>query len=191
MWIGTSTRNISHRHTNTPFRYLLWSKLSHLVRGQTFEQEASKQSSKNSLTQWYIVVFGGRYSNGAWDPHQCPFCHTHTTLFTSQKVEMRDVRVCQMWNRMRDCFWWTWSNITLTAAMSQPRHCEIYIFFTLTSFSYFKIIKTPACLLCVYNICRTAAICFWFFDFFPSLWSLPIWSLSLQSFSMFVWAKMR
>lgn len=90
MWIRTSTRNISHRHTNTPFRYLLWSKLSHLVRGQTFEQEASKQSSKNSLTQWYIVVFGGRYSNGAWDPHQCPFCHTRYTFHL--KSESWDAR---------------------------------------------------------------------------------------------------
>lgn len=46
------------------------------LKGQKLEQEASKQSSENRLTQWCIVVFGGRYCNGAWDPLQCPFCLT-------------------------------------------------------------------------------------------------------------------
>lgn len=78
--------HFTHTHTNTPFRYLLWSELSHLrkrkkkKKGQKFEQEAWKQSSNNSLTQWYIVVFGGRYWNGAWDLQPCPFCLTCCTF---------------------------------------------------------------------------------------------------------------
>lgn len=79
----THTRHISHTHTNTPFRYLLWSELSHLrkkKKGQKFEQEAWKQSSNNSPTQWYIVVFGGRYWNGTWDLQPCPFCLTCCTF---------------------------------------------------------------------------------------------------------------
>lgn len=91
-----------HMHTNTPFRCLLWSKLSHLVKGQKFEQEASRQSRKNSLTQWYIVVFGGRFYNGVWDLWQCPFCLAYYSFHL--KAESWDVRARQMWNRMRDFF---------------------------------------------------------------------------------------
>lgn len=112
------------------------------LKGQKFEQEASKQSSKNSVTQWYIVVFGGRCCCSTWDLQQCPFCLTRYTFLL--KSETWDVRVCQMWNWMRDFFHSGGRNKTLhSASCSVPaRHCEIYIFSSLTFFCYSKVMKT-------------------------------------------------
>lgn len=74
---GTCTCNISHRHSITPFRHLLRSKLSHLVRGPKLEQEASKQSSENKAdTMTHCALFlGGREK--AWDQQRSPFCLEH------------------------------------------------------------------------------------------------------------------
>lgn len=129
VWIRTYSRNISHTHTNTPFLYLLWNKLSHLVRGPTFEQEASKQSRKNRARQWYIVVFGCRYSNRAWDLLRCRFC---LTLYTFHlKSERWDVSMCQAWNWMHACFHFGGRDKTWHSASCYvpARHCETYIFF--------------------------------------------------------------
>lgn len=194
--IRTYSRNISHTHTNTPFLYLLWNKLSHLVRGPTFEQEASKQSRKNSATQWYIVVFGCRYSNRAWDLPRCRLC---LTLYTFHlKSERWDVSMCHAWNWMHAffSFWWTWWNVTLCQLLCPSKTLwNLHIFpHWLSSLIWRR--KSPVCLLCKRIICRSASICFWYrFKYlflllvFPII-AVPIWSFRQRSLSMFDGAKM-
>lgn len=87
-----------------------------------------------------------------------------TLLIWSQKVEMWDMRACQMWNRMLDFFFVLEDVIkhyTLAAAMSQQHVVKYFS-------SYSSLISrswiSAACLLC-----------------FPSLLSLPIWYFSLSS----------
>lgn len=136
--------HFTHTYINTPFRYLLWSKLSHLVKQQKFEQEASKQRSKNSQTQWYIVVFCVHVV----------ICVTvlscvsnalsvlHVTLF-HLKSESWDVRYVSVPDVEQDAWLFFVSedrNKTLHSGSCYvpARHCEIYIFFSLCSVYSFK-----------------------------------------------------
>lgn len=200
----THTRHISHTHTNTPFRYLLWSELSHLrkkKKGQKFEQEAWKQSSNNSPTQWYIVVFGGRYWNGTWDLQPCPFCLTCCTFhlkseswdFESVPDVRQDAWLFSFFFILEDVM----KHYTLPAAVTPSKTLwNVHSFFAPTCVQHEKALLASF----TDSFSRAASICFierFNLDFFVSLlaFTIPpylIFSLFIQlSVSMFDWAETR
>lgn len=110
---------------------------------------------------------------------------------------MWDMRVCQMWSRMRDFLCFGGRNKTLhsSSCYVPARHFEISIFFSLGSFCYFKMLKKVLNASLTYILLPlplTFAIdpncSFSFLLCFPSLLSLPLISLPPQPTTSFhVW----
>lgn len=106
---GTYTRNITHKQSITPFRHLLRSKLSHLVRGPKLEQEAPKQRSENKAdTMTHCALCSGG-SEKAWDQQRCLF-------FYSPKVERSPYLSCWL-PCLISWFWLTPANLLYMCAI--------------------------------------------------------------------------
>lgn len=101
----THTRHISHTHTNTPFRYLLWSELSHLRKKKKDRSSSRKPENKAATTARHndTLSCSGADIGTAHGICSRALSVSHVALFIwSRKVEIS--RVCQMWDRMRDFF---------------------------------------------------------------------------------------
>lgn len=175
----THLPHFTHRHTNTPFRYLLWSKLSHLVKGQKFEQEVWAPN-KAVKTVWQPGYTG--------DLQQCPFSFfLRIALFL---IEVRKLK-CEMWACTRcgkGCM--TFTILTLMKCYTQllcplhnscnvpARHGEICTFFSSTPFCYLKIMLASFTCTVLLDLLAFVLSCILFLLCFPSLLTLPSWSAS-------------
>lgn len=139
MWTHTHTCHISH--TNTPFRYLSWSKLSHL--GHKFKQEASKQSGVKKKTAWHNDALlcseaGEAFINSTWEQQRCPFWSTRCTSFEVRELRCESVPDVEqdtclfLEDLMKHC--------TLAAAVAQQDTEESTYLSSFVSFFYFRII---------------------------------------------------
>lgn len=111
---------------------------------------------------------GGRYYHGTYEIRSNALSVSHMALFIwSQKVEMWDTRVCQMWNRMHDFVLLLEDVIkhyTLAAAMSQQHIVKCAFFY---SFVISRLWKSTAYLLHIYRISFAFGA-----DFLPLVFSI-------------------
>lgn len=201
----THTRHISHTHTNTPFRYLLWSELSHLRKKKRTEVRAGSLKTKQQQqpdTMIHCRVRGQileRHMGSAAMPFLSHMLHFS---FEVGKLRFRECARCETGCVTFFFFFFILEDVmkhyTLPAAVTPSKTLwNVHSFFAPTCVQHEKALLASF----TDSFSRAASICFierFNLDFFfVSLlaFTIPpylIFSLFIQlSVSMFDWAETR